>query len=332
MGLLESIEEDKKKLKEMGINLNEGEEDGTDTSASEGDRDEESEGSEKDETSKEGSEGEGKPEGGDSGGEESKPEGKEDGDGKAPEDSSESDEDLNPAAAAFAKMRREKRALEAELAAVRTPKVEARAEVQEENKDPEPNKQDSYEQWLEWKDRQIENKVKILDEKLSNREREDKNSKIYSDAVDELQEAKARFAKKQPDVDDAANHLVKRIKQSLTDLNPNWSEKRVLSETGNRLLVMAAQAAAKGIDPAEELYDLAIEKYGYSKKEPEHIEDRERKTDLKTISNNKKKSASPLQGGGQSGSISLTKEAVADMSLSEFSKLTPSQLRALEDA
>jgi hypothetical protein len=55
------------------------------------------------------------------------------------------------------------------------------------------------------------------------------------------------------------------------------------------------------------------------------------KPNLKQISNAKRRSASPLHGPGQGGSISITKEAAAEMTMAEFAELSPQALADLEN-
>lgn len=93
------------------------------------------------------------------------------------------------------------------------------------------------------------------------------------------------------------------------------------------IIGVAAKAARDGENPAKAIYSLSKEKFGYAKVETKESAP---KKDLKKIDANRRKSASPLQAGGRSGSVSLTKESAADMSLAEFAKLTNAQLREIE--
>lgn len=336
MSLLEEIEEDKKRLREMGIDPDTGatiekeEENGEDDGTSDGS--DECEGNEGTE--------EGELEGGEEGKQEVPKDGTENGDGKAPEGSKASAEEVKEEApkeaSAWAKMRREARALAAEkaelarkLEELQRPKQQEQKEEKKEVTD-EPDKSENYGAWLEWKNAKLESQIKAISEDIGKQKAESEQTKTYTSAVDELNGYVDEFAKKQPDVKEAGDHVVKELKKSISLLNPDWNDKQVTAEVGHTILKMASSAAVKGLNPAEELYDIAIERFGYTKKEQQAKQEDTRKS-ISAIAANKKRSASPLQGGGQSGTVPLTKQSIADMDLSEFSKLTPSQLRALEN-
>jgi hypothetical protein len=101
--------------------------------------------------------------------------------------------------------------------------------------------------------------------------------------------------------------------------------------------MFASQAHKAGLNPAEEIYSIAIERFGYQPKKADESAGVEKakpvssKPNLSVIAANKKRSATGLAGGGQ-GSGGLTAADVQNMSNAEFSRLTATQLRELEQA
>lgn len=237
-------------------------------------------------------------------------------------DNKKADEE-KPDASAYARLRREKRELQERLKAYEEQKQTKKEDV---DNDPEPNKQENYEQWLEWKDRKLEEKIARIEGKVTQSEQESEQNKLYQGAIKEFQDIEKKFKATAPDYDQAAEHLKKELTRSISLLNSELSPSQIQGVVTNHILKMAAQAAAGGLNPAEELYRMSKTTFGFVEKKEETT-----KPNLKKIDANKRKSSSPLQSGGKPGSIPITLEAVNDMSLAEFAKLTPSQLRELEN-
>lgn len=225
-------------------------------------------------------------------------------------------------ASAYVKMRREKRALQEENEALRA----KNNPVVETDDDPEPSKEDKYEEWLEWKDRGIEKKVDEVREWQGKQERIQQQNEMWSGAVKEFQGFESQFQKTTPDYEAAANHMKTRLADSFKLVDPNLTPQEVNTRVSNYILKNAADAARDGYNPAESLYRQSKERFGFTKPEVQT----KNKTDLKKIDSNRKKSASPLQSGGQTNSNHVSLESIDSMSMSEFAKLSPSQLRELE--
>ena len=85
---------------------------------------------------------------------------------------------------------------------------------------------------------------------------------------------------------------------------------------------------------------MAIERFGYTKaqskarpnaQEEEFTREPVQKSNLKAVNSNKRRSASPLSGGGRGGDIPVTLENAAnEMTLGEFASLDPSVIAQLE--
>ena len=234
------------------------------------------------------------------------------------------EKEQKPDASAYARMRREKRELEERIRALEEAK-EPKKEVV--NTDPEPSKQEDYEQWLEWKDRQIEKKVSEIEAWKNTQEQSTQQKQLWEGAIKEFQHFENEFQKKTPDYEDASEFMKKRLYDSISLTNDDLSPAQVNQKITDYILKTASKAAADGYNPAETLYRLSKDKFGFVKESPQ---EKVAKPDLRKIDANRKKSASPLQSGGKSGSVSISKESIADMSMAEFAKLTPSQLRELE--
>lgn len=287
-------------------------------------------------------------------------------DAKADEEEEPKD-DVKPDAAAFAKARREKRAKEAENAQLRKELEELRAArtapVQSTVAQPtakvdaivdaEPNKATDYEAWLEWKDRQIEAKNAALEADLGDikkwrneQETQTKEQNQFQAAVTEFLDIENKYRQSNPDYGNAIGFAVNKYREAAKVMYPDKTEAQIVEAIDKQMLQQAAVFASKGLNPAEELYDLAIERFGYVPKSAaaeEETTDTEAqvtqqtrptpaKPKLAVINANKKKSASPLSGGGQAGSSQLTAEDLDNMSNAQFAALTPAQLRELEAA
>lgn len=164
------------------------------------------------------------------------------------------------------------------------------------------------------------------EERLEVIEREREQQKLEREATDEFLNYENEFKKEAPDYAQASSHMVGSMMGAVQAIYPNASEKQVALFVRQQLLHLAGQAVQRGLNPAEALYLMAHEKYGYKKAAPKTDNTRER---LATVQKNQKRSASPLAGGGQNGSPSATLEEAADMSLADFSRLKPGEIEAM---
>ncbi len=231
-----------------------------------------------------------------------------------------------PDNAAFARLRREKAALERRLAEMEAAKAVPAPERPVKPADPVPDKAADPAAYAQWESRQTREKVEEIAQKQALRDQQEQQARLYQSAVQEFTGYEGEFKKNARDYEDVAQHLRQRLGDSLRALHPNAADNQVEAAVDQQILRFASEYARQGLNPVEELYHMTKEKYGYRPSEPE----KKRGPDLATIEKNKKRSASPLSAGGQSSGARLTAEAAANMSLAEFSKLTPSQLAELE--
>ena len=257
-----------------------------------------------------------------------------------------------PDNAAFAKLRaearkakKEKERIEAELAALRNPVVTPAEEPKVETvNDPEPNKMEDLESWLEWRTREVEREAKAAREEVRKltewKEEQSKTTEVEiakQNAVQAIAEYENDFKKsgQYDDYDDVSRHYMNSIAQGYKILNPNVDEKTLFNAVQTHIINDARQALANGYEnPIEYMYLRAKSEFGYqpAQKEADAEVPAEKTPDLKNIVKNRKKSGSPVAAGGKSGAMPLTREAMLQnkLSLSEFSKLDPDKIRALE--
>lgn len=272
---------------------------------------------------------------------------------KAEQPPQEDGEDLlkQPTNADWVKNRRELRELKAKLALLEKPpeppKQEPKPEVVAKPAEPEiakePDKTTDYQGWLEWKlaqsDMTLKEQAKIIEDVKTWREESTKVKEAESTiqtAIQEFTTIEETYKAANPDYLPAIQFARSKYADSIKTLYPNMSQRQIETAIDQQILQFASDSATKGLNPAEELFDMAIERFGWVKEQPKPEETPAEKPklvekpNLKVISNNRKKSASPLAGGGQGGTIPLTQEAAADMSLGEFAQLSPAELAALE--
>ena len=268
------------------------------------------------------------------------------------------DEDAAPVPsdhAAWAKLRREKRELEAKLKAVENkstapspvtvteqPKTDAKLAT-----DVEPDKATNPEAWKEWKIGQLEAKQNEINQRFEAQAKIEQETKVFREAIGEFNQIRDDYISKNPDYIPAFTHGFDAYAKSIKMMNPSLSNQQITGMIDRELLKFAGQCVAKGLNPAEELYDMAIERFGYApnsaktsknteeEQEPVHeapkgIQREAPRPNLRNIANNRKRSASPLVGAGQTGKGQLTKEGAANMTLGEMMELDPADWAELE--
>jgi hypothetical protein len=255
----------------------------------------------------------------------------------------------------WARLRREKRELEAKLKQLEAAKPSipaAEAKIAEKpaeavkspEKAAEPDKNVNYQAWLEWKLSQTDNTIqeqnKLIEEYKgwraeTTKERETQTA--INNAVQEFQSLEETYQQKNPDYLNAMEFARNKYAEALKITNPQMTAKQIDAKIDYDILAFASQKSAAGLNPAEELYDMAMERFGYQKAANRQAEIEEEaprrqaeKPNLKVISNNKRRSASPLSGGGQGGNMPLTPEVAVGMTMGEFSNLSPDELAQLE--
>lgn len=235
----------------------------------------------------------------------------------------------NPTSADFARMRREKKALERKLAEVEAAKATppaAAPEVKESKADvdPEPDRSTKYELWLEWKDRQLERKVADIEEKFGRTLKEKEGEKIIGEHINRFTSFENDFKAIEPAYDAAATFYGREMAKSVKLLNPGLTQKQMADIITEKLLVKADQDVKRGLDPAEELYNEAIS-LGFKMPTAEADAEEELKPNLSRVAANKARNAGTAGARGRGGSVNITRETAGSMSNAEWAKLPKSE-------
>jgi hypothetical protein len=223
-------------------------------------------------------------------------------------------------------------------AVAQTPAAAPAAQTALANDDPEPADKDSN-AWLKWKVRQQDKVIsQITERETQTRGQQEITSRVRG-AINEFRSIRDDYVKKNPDFVPAFQFAYNKHAELMKLDHPTWTPQQIVRELDWKLLQAAGSYAKEGINPAEALYDLAIETYGYvpnsgGKTETESsatgVATQRPRTDLRTIDSNRRRSATGLTSGGSSGSIKLTKEAVAKMTNGELLNLSEEDWKQLE--
>lgn len=174
------------------------------------------------------------------------------------------------------------------------------------------------------------------DQRLDRIEAEREQERLHTQAAEELSEIENDFMRENPDYKDASTHMIKTMYQSVRQVYPNLSEKETVKFLQNKVLQIAGSAARRGQNPAEVLYQMAFDNYGY---DPVKVATANtaatglKKTgaadNLKKKAENRKRSANGLSGGGQSSGARVTIEEADKMSLADFGSMSEKEIDEL---
>lgn len=171
-------------------------------------------------------------------------------------------------------------------------------------------------------------KTLTTEERLQKIEEQQHHDQLINAAISEFSAIEEIFSKDTPDYEGASSHMIGKMIQGVKYSNPGIAHSEALSTTKRQILHLAARAQAQGLNPAEALYKMSFEHYGYEGKQntpnPKTSTDR-----LKKIQNNQKRSATSLSGGGQPGSSTITLEEAGNMDLGSFSNLSEAEMDRL---
>lgn len=171
-----------------------------------------------------------------------------------------------------------------------------------------------------------------VEERLARIEHERDSENLHKQAVEEFSNIEKEFAAQTPDYEDASKHMISSMYQGVKHAYPQLNDNQAAQFVQKRVLEIASQAARNNMNPAEVLYQMAFDKYGFdgtkaqapAEKKPTHKAD-----NLKNIAKNKKRSASPLIGGGQTAGANVTIDEANNMDLADFGKMSESEIDAL---
>lgn len=238
----------------------------------------------------------------------------------------------------FAKLRKELAAAKKELKEKELARYEAakKAEPVAEVKDgdPEPDKSD-VQGHMAWELRQTRKELAEIKEKTAQKDpdiEEIKREKMINQAEKEFDGYVGKIGS--DDAHDRVNHVIKSVYAGLKAMNPGMPHEAIANATKMHVLQMASGFMKQGYEnPAQAMYDLAEEHYGYVKvQKEEKAEEKKPKVDLKKIEESKKKSYTPAAAGGRNGKGKGLPDANS-MSVADLEKLSQEELEDLvEDA
>lgn len=159
------------------------------------------------------------------------------------------------------------------------------------------------------------------------RQREEQQA-LRTQAAEELSTLENEFMTENPDYKDASTHMIKTMYKAATQFYPNLSQKQAIELVQNKVLEIAGQAARNGQNPAEVLYQMAFDTYGF---DPANVEKPAPKKNaaaenLKKKAKNRKRSANGLAGGGQSAGARATIHEAEKMSVADFSNMSETEI------
>lgn len=246
--------------------------------------------------------------------------------------------DSPPDNAAFAALRREK-AAEKRRADALEEQLKLQPKKVEQEKAPaavvtEPDANLDPEAHLRWELAQTRAQLKEVADWKAQQTYKEQQTSLRDNAVKAFQDYESAFSPTVADYKDVMDHGLAAISASIRTLNPMLKGEALNDAIQRQVLRLAGQAEASGHDPVEYLYHQA-KSWGYQPKQEavqEQKEEEKPKPDLKKIVDHKKKSATSLKAGGKNGNTPLSREAVLDkgFGLQDFAKLSPAQLRELE--
>jgi hypothetical protein len=178
----------------------------------------------------------------------------------------------------------------------------------------------------------------VLEEIQADRIRERANG-LFTSALQEVEEMGEAYSKVQPDYKKAIDHAEREYSRAIKLMMPATTDAQIAAALKKERINLAIKCEQEGTNVAEVLYDLAIERFGYNP-EAESSEPAPTpaatskaaptKSNLSTVARNQRRSASPLDGGGQSGKPRITLEQAALMSPLELMSLPQEDISYLE--
>ncbi len=248
-----------------------------------------------------------------------------------------------PDSAAFLAMRRDKAAAEKraklaedqlrarEAAALQPRREEAPKAPAPANSEPDPNL--DPEAHLRWSLSKTQSELKEIKERNAKSDKIERDKQVRAGAIKAYQDYEKEFIPQTKDYTEVTKFGVAQITNSIRIMNPKLEGEELQEAVLRQCLRLAAQAEAEGHNPAEHLYHMVKNQWGYQPPAPEpeaKPEEEKLRPSIKSIAANKKKTAGSLAHGGKSGNNPISKEAFANMGFAEVARLSAKDLRELE--
>lgn len=198
----------------------------------------------------------------------------------------------------------------------------------------EPDKNLDPDAHMKWELSQTKDQLKKINDWKEQKEYNERRVELRENAIKSYQSYENEFKDTVPDYKDATSFGINAIASSIRTLNPNLQGEALMDAVKHKVLELGAQAEARGEQPAEFFYKQS-KAWGFKPAPPKTEEPpaEARSPSIKKIGEHKARSATSLTPGGRSGPGPVSKEMVMSgkMSLADFGKLSPSQLRELEN-
>lgn len=154
-------------------------------------------------------------------------------------------------------------------------------------------------------------------------------------AEQEFQSLEVDFRVDNPEYDDIAAQYVQAKAYAIKVANPRITNAQLTAKTKEAILHAAGEYARQGLNPVEEMYaDAKALGFKPRPKVEEVIKEekaetkKEIKPDMKQVADNRKRSAGMADAGGKEEGL-VTKQSAADMSVAEWAKLPTEEKRRL---
>jgi hypothetical protein len=192
--------------------------------------------------------------------------------------------------------------------------------------DPEPNKEENYEGWLEWNLRKTRGELESFKETVSPVLQEMREKEIYDTAAQELVQYENMVRDKLEGYDEVSKAYLSHVQTAIQTYYPNANPAWVAQETRRKVLQRAAQYQKAGYNPVEALYHEAVEK-GLKPTVQDNKKPDAPQPDLAKVAANRKRNAGVAAAKGAGGQPDITPEAAGGLTVAEWSQLPPEQKR-----
>lgn len=195
----------------------------------------------------------------------------------------------------------------------------------------EPNKADDPQAWTEWKLHQTEAKLAKVVDVTEKQERERAVQNLRNAALDEVQGYEAEVRAAYPDYDQAKSYYANMLAASMQNLNPDISNAELVQQVNDRMLGRASELLNKGHEnPIAAMREEAL-KWGFKPAEAQSVEEKVLKPDLAKVAANRARNAGTAGANGKGGQGEMTPQFAATITNQEWSRMTPTQKKAIMD-
>lgn len=150
-------------------------------------------------------------------------------------------------------------------------------------------------------------------------------------ASKELSQIENEFMQTVPDYKEASTHMIKSMLQGAMHFNPAMTQDQAVEAVQSKVLHIAADAARHGQNPAEVLYQMAFDRFGFDPTQQTKTPGKKTNAaeNLKKSAKNRRRSANGLTGGGQNAGARVTIEEADNMDLATFGNMSESEIDEL---